>query len=372
VPALPVALGVTAAADPVSFARELTERLAAAGLLNRRALLDGRVTMRDVSARNRNLLVVERGGRSWFVKVQSAEALDRALVSHERLAAILELARLVTRPELPSPIPGALVFRAEPEAVDLWVHHLHEERFPARLGAEVGAALGALHRSTRVAASTIDPAAAPTVLSIHRPPLEALAELTAAGAHLVRLTQADPSVCAGLDALREGWRAAAFIHGDVRWPNLLVVRPAGAPAAAIRIVDWEAAGPGDPAWDVGSALAAYVSFWLFSIRVVSGMAAAADLSAAARFPLASMRPALEALWAAYARSAVMDPREAEPFRARVAAMAAARLIGAAYESAQSTTTLWPGAVLHLQVAANVLRDPATAAGRLFGMEPASP
>jgi aminoglycoside phosphotransferase (APT) family kinase protein len=49
------------------------------------------------------------------------------------------------------------------------------------------------------------------------------------------------------------WRPVCLVHGDLRWSNALA---AGRDEqAAIKLIDWELASLGDPAWDVGGFLA---------------------------------------------------------------------------------------------------------------------
>ena len=47
------------------------------------------------------------------------------------------------------------------------------------------------------------------------------------------------------------WRAETFIHNDVKWDNFLVYARAGSRRLTqMKIIDWELANFGDPAWDV--------------------------------------------------------------------------------------------------------------------------
>jgi hypothetical protein len=59
------------------------------------------------------------------------------------------------------------------------------------------------------------------------------------------------------------WRAECLIHGDLRSANVLVVGDAGSPS--IRLVDWELACLGDPAWDIGSVLADLLATAAFGV-----------------------------------------------------------------------------------------------------------
>ena len=57
----------------------------------------------------------------------------------------------------------------------------------------------------------------------------------------------------GFGKARRAWRATSLIHGDIRWANALVQTSGN--QFDVRLVDWELACVGDPAWDIGSALA---------------------------------------------------------------------------------------------------------------------
>jgi aminoglycoside phosphotransferase (APT) family kinase protein len=65
---------------------------------------------------------------------------------------------------------------------------------------------------------------------------------------LLRLA-ANPELRRGFRRTRERWRPTALVHGDLRWANALV------DGERVRLIDWELACLGDPAWDVGGMLA---------------------------------------------------------------------------------------------------------------------
>jgi aminoglycoside phosphotransferase (APT) family kinase protein len=329
-------------------------------VLDAAAVVDGGVLVRDVSRRNLNMLVSRDSGPAVFVKRGSG--IERAW--YRRIAAVPALAPLVPPVHAAGDGSDLLLIEAEPGATDLWEHHRGVEAFPAGLGRDVGRALALLHRAPRAMADGVL-ARHPPALSIHRPPVDALRELTPATLRLVRMVQRHPTAGGALDWLRGSWGETAVIHDDVKWPNILALpRPGGAPAA-IRLIDWEHAGLGDPAWDLGSALAAYLTFWIASISPGPGAHGAEDLAASAHFPLEAMRPAIEACWAGYgATSGVGDVDETIR---RAAGFAAARLLQTAYEATEATGTVSGTTSLHLQVGLNALDDPARAAVQLLGL-----
>lgn len=65
---------------------------------------------------------------------------------------------------------------------------------------------------------------------------------------LLREAAADAGLVAGLRAARAAWRPIALIHADLKHDNVLVETASG--AARVRVLDWEMARVGDPAWDL--------------------------------------------------------------------------------------------------------------------------
>jgi aminoglycoside phosphotransferase (APT) family kinase protein len=327
------------------------------GVLTEEDIVDGNLSVRDVSSRSPCFIVTSESGRRCFVKDVGRDECEGRRY--------LELARRpAMRPFIPEVIRtreggGLLVTVVDDGAEDLWSHHLTTGRFPRDVGGLMGEALAALHREK----DDGTPAPTPFALRARRPHLDVLPTLEGAAIDVIRRLQSDAALATGLDRVAERWAPSASIHGDLKWPNVVVARDRADAITSIRLVDWEHSGAGDPGWDVGSAMAAYVSFWLWSLQPPSEPTAR-SLVRTARFPLSDMRPAMEDLWATYlVRADVEDPHD---FRARVAAHAAARLVQTALESA-SGDAMGAAEVLHLQVASNILADPAAAAVELLGL-----
>ena len=347
---------------------EVTEYLLRRGLLEPEAVVAGDFVIREVSSRNRNFAVEASEGPAFLLK-QGRSAAGAATVARE--AAVYE--QLVTRGgELRTYLPGLVSFDAEEgvlvlellrEAEDLRFRHLRLEEFPALLGEGVGEALGTLHREMR---ETYPEAAPPWVLSIHRPDTGLFRDVSAANLELIKIVQNADGLGRRLDELRAGWRAETLIHQDLKWDNCLV-----GPDDRLHLIDWELAVAGDPAWDLGSALCQYLSFWLFSIPVTGGEPPA-RFPALARYPLDTMKAALRACCEGYARASDDSPVLAEELLRRAVAYAGARLIHGAFEVSQFDQRLNSGAILHLQLGANLIERPAAAAEQLLGLTAAAP
>lgn len=119
----------------------------------------------------------------------------------------------------------------------------------------LAAPLAAMHRATRWMArdGPPDPALAPDApWGLKLMDGDAAPELWAHPACGALLAQAaaDEALVAGLRTARARWRSLCLIHADLKHDNLLV-EEANA-RLTVRVVDWEMARVGDPAWDVAA------------------------------------------------------------------------------------------------------------------------
>ena len=340
-------------------------------LLDSAAVVDCDVVVRDVSARNSSYTVERRRGPSYLLK-QGVGPETRATVAHEAAVyATLWRDGGPTRRYLPRVYgfdEGVLVLELVGDGRDLRDHHFRRGRFPTTLAAAMGRVLGVLHETTkREGRGGSGAGRAPWVLALHRPGLEVFRDLSSASLELVRILQAQPEYGHAVDGLRESWRVEALLHNDVKWDNFVLV-PSGSDGRArrLKLVDWEAAGHGDPCWDIGSVFSHYLSSWVLSIPV-TGETLPERFPELAQFPLEGMQPAIGACWGAYVAARRLDPEEADRCLQRAVAMAAARLVQTAFEITQASMMVTGNVVLHLQLALNLLLRPREAGAHLLGL-----
>jgi predicted trehalose synthase len=260
-----------------------------------------------------------------------------------------------------------LVTQLSAQAGDLTRYHQRLGRFPKEVGSQIGRALAWVHMQPSQDTSEGVVAEGPAwILGLHVPTLDLYRELSAANIQLVKIIQSVPDLCEGLDRLHSSWRGAHLIHNDVKWDNILVLPPGTGSRGRIRLIDWELATRGDPSWDVGGALAAYVGAWLLSIPLTreTGLEELANM---ARSPLAKSWPAMRGLWASYKAAAGLSESESPDFLVRSIQYVAARLLQTAYETSQLSWELSAHASLLVQVSTNILRRPADAATYLLGL-----
>jgi aminoglycoside phosphotransferase (APT) family kinase protein len=290
-------------------------------LVSRRSIVAGCVRISDVSSRNRNYRVSGGPGESYLLKqgivADSARSLRNEAALYRRLsrgvAACVPALHGYDAPR------GLLILEWIAGGEDLDALQRRRGACSPALAAALGRALATIHAIAPDREELRqDP---PWVLSLHRPPLEALRYLSAASAQLVRLLQEDERIGAALDRLRDGWRIEALVHRDVKWANCIAhPPPGGARRTRIRLVDWEMAGWGDPAFDIGSALSDYAAFALGARPGATGRAPAT-------------------FWSAYARARGLGAPVAARLLVRSVRFAGARLVQSAYEHTQETTVL---------------------------------
>lgn len=305
----------------------ILRQLLAAGVLHPRQVVDAGVRTRIVDRSNRvdvvavdgvPLLVTKRGR-------PGVEQWEQGDPSHER--ALLRVIAGVPVPALPDVVAvlaDLLVTRfvGDGSAVSDRVREgtLGRPEAAMLIGTALGKVLTSDALARRLAASA--PAAMfpwGLRLVLERPPRFVAEHPPAAAMH--DDLSAEGGLVAGLRALAESWQASALVHGDLRWDNCLLDEER--PCAVL--IDWESAGWGDPAWDVGCAAAEHLAW--------GPLGPGADLTygdpaEVARAALDAIGAELTGLAASYLAAGGESARRALP---RAGGYAAARLLHIAFQ-----------------------------------------
>ena len=226
------------------------------GLLDAEAVTDGDLVVRDVSSRNRNFKV-ETSRQSGYLLKQGQGLDGETTIAHE--AAVYQ--SLSPAPGLASYLPRfvdydqgerVLILELVSGAESMRDLHLRLAQFPADIGASAAAAIAALHVST---GALIKEAAraerAPWILSFHKPDMRVFRDISSASIELIKIVQRTPSFGEHLDELRSTYGEQSLTHNDIKWDNFLVRVGSTSEARETRLIDWEAAGPGDRSWTSG-------------------------------------------------------------------------------------------------------------------------
>lgn len=356
--------------------RSLPGYLIDRGLVAAAEVVDGDLSVADLSRRNRNFRVGRGARPGLFVKQPhdwesfSADTIRREascyLLARDD-AGFASLGALLPRFVDFDAARSILVLELLPSDETLGEYHRRVGHFPLEMARALGAMLGAYHRDcgSQRAGGGVFPRGMPWILNVvnHNP--SHLGPVSGGNQEVVRILTAHAEYGRALDGVRAGWRAEALVHGDMKWENCVVIppeRPDDAPG--VRIVDWELADFGDPCWDVGSLFQAYLSFWILSIEGAD-QAPAHSLPSLARFPLERMQPAMRAFWETYVETLGVRGAAAEEWLRRSALYAAARMIQTVWEYSASTPRLSPNLLAILQVAMNVLLRPDDAVRQLL-------
>lgn len=340
-------------------------------LLDARDLVQGEVRVEDRSARHRSVSVHCTTRTGFFLKqapagdvlgTLAAEATFYRLVNTGgRLAALKPF------------VPRLLGYDADRQLLTL---ELVANASSARRGtngadalAEIGPQLGHLLALCHSAGSGDDPDTRaafsdmlPWAFHVALPSPSLFRDLGPLQLELIRLVQRQRDIVHRFRELRRGWQWSSFIHGDVRWSNVLVEEPAG-----IRLVDWEAAGLGDPAWDVACAFEAWLTRGLETLELEAGDGPA---EASARFAraLPALQQQMRGLWQAYGRTARLESEPARALLDRATAYTGVRLLQSAYEWSLGRPAFSPFILLTVQLAVNLLRQTPTARAAVVGID----
>jgi Phosphotransferase enzyme family len=364
-------------ADYGAFVRHLLSR----GLIQTSQIVGADLSLLNSSSRNCNIEVRSKEGSSYFLKQDAKVDRAQAYASIAYEAAVYDLLlkeRGAFVQYLPSkvlfdPEHNLLVLEAILGAQDLSAAYFATGQVPIEMADEVGRALGTLHDAyadTLARWESLPEPPAPPWSTLFPEPTEwAFQNVSSAVLDLIAAVQTSSTLTHELAALRATWSRSAVIHGDFRWRNCLVVRHEDRIASAppqLKIVDWELAGIGDPAWDVGTFFCEYLNAWLSSVPIpsVANPDRFLDLATA---PLHEMHQSVRSFWHSYVTTRFCGDQGSEWMLIAACRNAGARLIQTACEELQQEGELTAKAIAMLQLAENVLARPREAAARLLGI-----
>lgn len=347
---------------PAQFdARDAVTALLEQGLLAAETILDSGLTLHDTSRRSQVVAALPGDGPAVVLKQGCGQHATRAIRHEAALYALLEREGVLAG-HLPHRLAfdsaNAILYLERPAGARTL---LEWQRPPGRIapgtGRNLGDLLGRLHCLSDAARAEFPLAPLPWVFGFQHPSLAAWRQLSGASRQIVRIVRQSPAFNDALEGLTAGWQVCAPMHGDVRWSNCLV----GGRPQRLALIDWEAAGLGDPAWDMGCVFAECLRTWLHSVPLAGDEPVDRFLHLA-RIPLDRLQPFMAACWSAW-----LERTHAPQALEQVARYAGARLVQATAEMAQGHVRLSGVDIVQLQLALNMLQQPGSAAERLFGL-----
>ncbi len=338
------------------------------------SVVDGDLIIVDASGRNRNFKVIRKHSQSFFVK-QIRNWNSQAVAMLQCEAACYFLARNDPDFNALAPlIPEIYDFDQERHTLitafisdgeDLWEHLRRIGKISTSVAREVGRCFGEFHRKigTRLLNSphaSVFPKQIPWILSAERRNSHPFKELSPATSKLFEHVGESTELPAALDELRNQWQVSTLMHGDMRLENCILSHDSnGKPG--LKIIDWELADLGDPAWDVGSILQAVLSAHITSITPRQEQLTLRALLMDSA--VIDVKPAIESFWQSYERE-LQRAENSNPFE-RCLSYGAARMVQSAYEYMQFSPELSRNAQHLVEVSADILANPPAAADLLL-------
>ena len=204
---------------------------------------------------------------------------------------------------------------------DLGDFYTKENHYPEQISKAIGQAIATLHKATFCKTEhqsfLTNEAAAnstrqPYLQNLEHPTPEIFGSLPGDGIRFFVLYQRFESLSQAIAATNAQVSPCCLTHNDLKINNILLCperlqlaatestdfADSAASPSLIRLIDWERAGWGDPAFDLGTVIASYLQLWLGSLVVSQDMAIEESLKLAMT-PLERLQPSLHALVTAY-------------------------------------------------------------------------
>ena len=276
-----------------------------------------------------------------------------------------------------------IVFNYLNDHCDLDSFYTEKRIFPSAIASAIGTNLATIHRTT------IDSGQYKTFLNqasekpnVDRVPNflrglepiepEIFGKVTADGIQFFRLYQLYESLGKAITQLNAAFHSCCLIHKDFKLDNVLVHNnweqaKSASPSSIVRLIDWEHSSWGDPALDLGMAIASYLKIWLASLVICTDMDLATSLHSAIT-PLEVLQPSIRALTVAYFQHFPEIIQRRPDFLRRVTQFTGLSLLRQIQAQLQYKESFNNQGICTLQVAKTLLCDPEASIPTVFGVE----
>ncbi len=340
------------------------------------------------SKKNRNLLVMLADNRQLLIKQerksnndQSSHELFNEWLFHQLLEQFPVIGNIgaISSLLLHFDEENSIIVRSYlSEYAELGKFYQHSSILPTDIASAIGTTLAGLHRATfnkreyRDFMSTA-PAGqfrynfynpAQGIPSIN-PETFGIIPTEALQFHL--LYQRYESLESAIADLAYEWKPSCLTHNDLHLSNILVhSRWEQLDNCLIRLIDWEACGWGDPAFDLGTLLASYLRIWLSSLIVDPTLELEESLNLA-MIPLEVLQPSILALIRAYLDAFPMILEYHQDFITRVVKFAGLALIQQIQHRIEWEKSFDNSNLCMLEVAKSLLTIPEQSVLTIFGI-----
>jgi Phosphotransferase enzyme family len=391
-------------------------------LLNIEQIIDGDVHIIDASRRNRNIQCITRRGANYLLKQPNILDYDNSKTTTINIEA--NLFSLVSKEDNLAPVSNIIPrfvdldserniliieFLKDSQSLYEYIYRLPIRTTTYELPTEPFSNLGkmmAVYHS--VFKRYID---SPSVISflpkslpsndvITHPEPALLSEMSPANLQLLKLIQNYEELSDFLEDLYMHWDLdQTLIHGDMRMDNVILVpkdhvsggsdgnnnNNISNSLAQLKIVDWELARVGDPAWDIAGILNDFMILWLYSLPVAyttpnqNVQLGTDQLVRLSQRPINNMKRSIRAFWKEYIKNNTTNnnivkfdaKKSNDELLKRATKYCAALLIQRIYESEKRSDFLSSVAFYVVQTSLNMICNRDDAIMYLFGIPTSS-
>lgn len=324
-------------------------------LLDTRDLADGNLSVSYARARSESLVIRCTTREGLFVKFPAGDA-DAERAFHDALAgseALAPLRRFVSPSLHTGDAAGALAFTLLPSVADAPVD-----------ATALARALATCHHLEIRGANLPD--AFPPALDIAFPGPSSFRTMSPVQLDVIRLVQGVDDLAPHVRERRASWQRTSLINGDVRAHHVLRVAASSPGDEDIRLLDWRRSGVGDPAWDVACALHLWMQQAMDTSTLDEVLQPPSTMHRLTE-ATAAVQATLQEFWDAYVATGGRPRGETDELLSRALSLLPLRVLASAWERAAASERLTPRILAEVQVAAHLVRRPATHTGALLGL-----
>jgi aminoglycoside phosphotransferase (APT) family kinase protein len=343
------------------------------GLINSETVVNGDYMVQSFNTRTSIKKVSLKEGQSLFIKQASNDAISTGILKREADAYnfLKQNKAFVTLSEsVPSLLhyddtEHILVTELIPHSVSLHEYYLKNRNFSESLAIDQARLLAACHFSDiRAIVPEAFPKQIPWILKLNEQESSKFFPDKLESTKLIASITENKFLKEELRKLKSEWVQTHFIHGDIKWINFLVIQ--NKDELKLKLIDWELADLGDPAWDVAGLVQSYIAAWVFGFD--NAKPEVFQLSEAFQtFNITSMQPSIQKFLMTYLNLRKIEKSEWLHFMLKTMRYTAARIIQTSIEGVVYTPQIFANNMRCIQLAYNILNNPTQAIQGLLGI-----
>ena len=350
-------------------------------LISTTSIVKGDLKLIDASRKNRNIKVLRKTNASYLLKQPNIGDRYSALTI-QRESLLYKLVKgdddmTTVRSIMPNFFDYddkqnilCVEYVENAQSLNNYNYNLPIGDFPTYHALEMGTSMATYHNIFRKYVGdkrlSFLPKKYPPGIIVVRPGPNIFSRLSPANLKLIKIIQKYPDLLEFLEHMFDDWSIETLVHGDMKWDNIIISTSSYDNDFQMKIVDWELAEIGDPAWDIGGTLHEFIVYWLNSLPI-TGKENPDELIDSTDYPLHHLKNAIRSFWIGYIKMARIYGRTANDLIIKSTKYCAGRLIQKAYEYHQSAAELSNIAFYMIQVSLNIMKNIDDAIMHLFGI-----